>query len=106
MHSVGKQGLDGIRVELFAALLFDPHARRYPTNSRQTQRAEEAYEQPADVHFPTLHCKSRRTRERMMVVVQLLTSEQQTPGQEIGRRTRHLVATVTDGVSQPVDHAA
>ena len=41
-----------------------------------------------------------------MIIVQLLATEQQRPGHEVGRGGGHLEAAVTDRVAEPVDDAA
>src|SRR5207302_1039577 len=74
--------------------------RRDPPHLGEPQGVEEPDPQPADVDLPALHREARRAREGVVVVVQLLASEQQGPRHEVGRRSGHLEAAITDRVAE------
>src|SRR6185437_7797586 len=105
MHAVRKKSMDSVRVEL-TTLTLQARSRGDVTHLRQTHSPESTDPKPTDVELPTLHGEARRTGECVMVVVQLLATEQHAPWRQIRGCRRHLEASIPYGVPEAIHHAA
>src|SRR6185437_2856512 len=61
--------------------------------------------EPARIELPTLHGETRRTREGMMIVVQLLTGDEEPPRDDVRRGRVGLEAAVSERMACPIDDA-
>src|SRR6185437_2683370 len=80
-------------------------AGRDPVDAGQSKRLEDADVRPADIEFIRLDGELRRGRISVMVVVQLLAADEDSPRHEIAARVGRLEASIAPPVTDAVDDA-
>src|ERR1700756_2435692 len=93
VEPIGEQGLHGVSIH-GGAPTHQGRRRREAADTSEAEGAEQTDEQPARVYFPGLHGETWRGRERMVIVMQFFTRDQQAPRQKIRGRVRQLKAPI------------